>query len=159
MTQARVAAVWGVAGVAASFVEAIARLGARAWETIDAGLSPVHWLALALTVGFFGYFEGDRALRRRYAPFVVARARAIGGGSAAKLVFAPFYAAGLVGNAPRSLLRAWVGVAAIVAAVLLVRLLPFPWRGIVDAGVTVALAWGLVALLIGLRAAATDPGR
>ena len=31
--------------------------------------------------------------------------------------------------------------------------------GIVDAGVTVALAWGLLALLFGLRAAATDPGR
>jgi hypothetical protein len=34
----------------------------------------------------------------------------------------------------------------IVALVLLVRQLPQPWRGIVDAGVVVGLTWGALAI-------------
>ncbi len=36
----------------------------------------------------------------------------------------------------------------IIVLILLVRLLPQPWRGILDAGVIVGLVWGFVALLI-----------
>jgi len=31
---------------------------------------------------------------------------------------------------------------------VLVRLVPQPWRGIVDAGVVIGLAWGAVSLLV-----------
>jgi hypothetical protein len=34
----------------------------------------------------------------------------------------------------------------VVALVLIVKSLPQPWRGIVDGGVVVGLAWGLVSL-------------
>jgi hypothetical protein len=36
----------------------------------------------------------------------------------------------------------------IIVLVILVRFMPQPWRGIVDAGVIVGLAWGLAALAI-----------
>jgi hypothetical protein len=36
----------------------------------------------------------------------------------------------------------------IVVLVLLVRLLPQPWRGIIDTGVVVGLTWGLVSLAV-----------
>jgi hypothetical protein len=35
-----------------------------------------------------------------------------------------------------------------VILILLVRLLNQPWRGIVDAGIVIALSWGFVSLLI-----------
>jgi hypothetical protein len=38
--------------------------------------------------------------------------------------------------------------AGIIVLIILVRLLPQPWRGIVDAGVVVGLAWGLISLII-----------
>ena len=38
--------------------------------------------------------------------------------------------------------------AGIIVLVLLMRFLPQPWRGIIDAGVVMGLSWGLVALLV-----------
>jgi DMSO/TMAO reductase YedYZ heme-binding membrane subunit len=35
-----------------------------------------------------------------------------------------------------------------VILVLLVRLIQQPWRGIIDLGVVVGLAWGLISLLV-----------
>jgi hypothetical protein len=55
----------------------------------------------------------------------------------------------LVGAPRPTLARAWLGVAGIVLAVLLVRALPDPWRGIIDLAVAAALAWGLLVLVRG----------
>jgi hypothetical protein len=44
---------------------------------------------------------------------------------------------------------------AIVGLVLLVGMLPQPWRGIVDAGVVVGLGWGIVALAVEFVTVAT----
>ena len=54
----------------------------------------------------------------------------------------------LVMDERRAMVRAWTGIALIVLAVIAVRALPSPWRGIVDAGVASALSWGLIALVI-----------
>jgi hypothetical protein len=53
----------------------------------------------------------------------------------------------------RVLWRAWISVALIVCAVLIVKALPEPYRGIIDAGVAVALAIGLGSLIQGYVAA------
>jgi len=36
----------------------------------------------------------------------------------------------------------------ITLLVILVRLIPQPWRGIIDAGVVVGLTWGVLSLII-----------
>jgi predicted membrane protein len=64
------------------------------------------------------------------------------------VVLAPAYAMALVHAKPRRLAVSWLLVALIVLAVALVRRLPSPWRSIVDAGVVVGLAWGLVSLFL-----------
>jgi hypothetical protein len=143
-------AAWTAFTVALLFIEAIVRLGARAVETLAHDLDGTQRLAAAAIVAVFCYVEGYRALQRRFVPVVVARALEAAGlrtGWTA-VVWAPLYALSLTGAPGRVLGRAWAGVGAIVLAVLLVRALPSPWRGIVDAGVTAALLWGLVALLL-----------
>jgi hypothetical protein len=47
----------------------------------------------------------------------------------------------------RRLITSFALTAGIVALVLAVRVLPQPWRGIVDTGVVVGLAWGLLSLI------------
>jgi hypothetical protein len=136
--------------IALTFVESIHRLGARAISTVQAGLSFGQWLALlAIVVGFL-YVEGHRALQAKFAPLVVSRAFEIGSRKLclATLLSAPLYCVSLIGAPRRALVRAWLAVALIACAVWLVRALPSPWRGLVDAGVTAALAWGLCALIL-----------
>lgn len=143
---------WAIAGVGLMLLEAVARMGARTLRLLGEGLDAPAWVALVVVVAFFSYVEGYRALQKRFVPHVVARAVALGARASGCLpvLGAPLHAMSLVGATHRELARAWLGVALIVAAVFLVRALPSPWRVIVDAGVTAALAWGLVALVVAL---------
>ena len=140
---------WAVAGVCLLFLEGIVRLGARAVALVQGGLDGPEWLALVLVVALFTYGEGHRALERHFAPAVVARALSAGArlSGCLPVLAAPLHAMSLVGAERRALGRAWAGVALIVLAALGVRALPSPWRGVVDAGVASALAWGLVAIV------------
>jgi hypothetical protein len=142
-------ALWATGGVALTFVEAVLRLGSRAHQTIRSGLTASEWVALCVWVLTLCYFEGYRALQKKFAPGVVARALTAGRELSGcwSVIGAPAYALGLYGAPRAAVLRSWLGVAAIVAAVLVVRALPPVWRGIVDAGVATALLWGLLALL------------
>jgi len=131
--------------VAALFADAIYQLGRRGVITMRAGLEPIEWAALVVVFGLFVYGEGELALGRRWVPHTMRRARELDATSPlVHRLLAPLYAMSLIG-APRSAItRAWLGVALIVLAVLIVRELPEPWRGIVDLSVAAALAWGFM---------------
>lgn len=143
------AAWWGIIGVLLALAKAVIGLGGRGLQTLRGGLAPGEWATLVALVVLFVYVEGMRALQLRFAPHVVARAHALSAdGPVIWRVLAPLYSFGLVGAPTRALLRAWAGVAAIVIAVIIVRALPEPWRGIIDLAVAAALLWGTVALAI-----------
>ena len=140
---------WAVAGVAIIVAEAAWRLALRGVAAVRGGLEPFEWVALAVLVVVFVYGEGVKALQRRWVPYVVERAHRVRSEtSRVYTVLAPLYAMALLGPTRRTLVRAWAGVAAIIAAVLLVSRFPDPWRGIVDTAVAAALLWGVGALLI-----------
>ena len=62
---------------------------------------------------------------------------------------------GLIHATRRRLVSSWILAVAVLLIIIAVRALPPPWRGIVDLGVVVALAWGVGALwyffALGLR--------
>lgn len=147
---------FGLAAHAFTLAEASYRLGERALLTLFEGLNlPASvWLVLSMVV--FGYGEGYRALHRRFVPHVLARASELAHREERGLhdyLIAPLYVVCLVQAETRTLWRAWLGVALIVCAVLTVRAVPEPYRGIIDAGVAVALGIGLVSLVFGYLAA------
>jgi hypothetical protein len=53
---------------------------------------------------------------------------------------------GLFHATRKRLVVSWSVLSGVVVLVVAVRMLEQPWRGIVDAGVVVGLAWGLLAL-------------
>ncbi len=137
-----VAASWGVVGVLATLVEAIARLTYVAWQGLrDA---PAHVLAFtAVWCAMNAYAEGYRGFQKRFVPRAVERAFELEG---TRAVLAPLVCLGLVFVPGPELRRGWALLLTIVALVVAVRHLPQPWRGAIDAGVVVGLAWGAVAL-------------
>ncbi len=144
---------WAILGLGLSLLEAIVRLARRAADTLEQGLSAGQWLAFAALTLCFVYFEGYRAFQCRFVPRAVRRAYELPRASRASRCLAPFYVAGLVGvDGWRALARAWLGVALIVLAVVVVQQLPAPWRGIVDGAVATALGWGLTTLVLQLTA-------
>lgn len=144
---------WTLTGVAAVFAWAVYRLGGRGVEAIRGGLETGEWAVLVLlTIGFV-YGEGVRTLDRRWIPKLVTRARRLRHEHGVLHMLAPLYGLSLVGTERAEVARGWLGTLAIVAAVLVIRQVPSPWRGIIDFAVAAALAWGFVAILRRMPAA------
>ena len=141
-------AIWAVIGVAGILVWAIVRLTAIALGALEQPLAWYHWAAMGAFVPFMAWSEGLRGFQRRFSPRVAERAMLIRATpTAARVIFAPLFAAGFFGGSRRERIGACLGTAAIITLVVLVHRLEQPWRGILDAGVVTGLTWGVVATL------------
>jgi hypothetical protein len=146
--RARGITAWALVGVFALMTDAVVRLGARGLQTVSGDLDPIEWVGLIAATAAFSYLEGYRVFQRRAAPEIIARAFAVSQTHRPAFAYlAPLYALSLVDEDRRRVLRGWALVAIIIFSILLVRSLPDPWRGIVDASVATALTWGNLALL------------
>jgi len=138
------AGLWGIVGVLALLGQAIARLAPHAFALRQQTLGALEWLVLVGWLAFNGYAEGYRAFHRGFSPRVVERARALRSDRRVlHRVLAPLYCMCLFAAPRRRLIVAWSVTIGVVGIVILVRRLAQPWRGIIDAGVVVGLAWGV----------------
>ncbi len=142
-------ALWGVAGVLALLGSAVYRMTPLAAGAFTYDLRWYHWVFLLLILLFMAYAEGYRAFQQGFSPRVAARARYLRNHRNTLHAFlAPLFCMGYFHATKRRQITSLLVTAGIVILVVLVRFLPQPWRGIVDAGVVVGLAWGLVSLVI-----------
>ena len=150
----RFGAFWGLAGVILLIGSAVYRLATLALDAFSYRFLWYHWLGLVLIVFFMAYAEGYRAFQQTFSPRVAARARYLRDHpNMLYALLAPLFCMAYF-HAPRRRQITSISVTAgIIVLVVLVRLLPQPWRGIIDGGVVVGLAWGLVSLaLFGFQA-------
>ena len=147
--QRKLGAWWGLAGVALLLGSAIYRMTPMAISAFTFEFRWYHTITLALVVLFMAYVEGFRAFQQGFSPRVAARARYLQQqGRRSHLIFAPLFCMGFFHATRRRQITSISVTVGIIVLVLLVRLLDQPWRGIVDAGVVVGLAWGLVSLVL-----------
>jgi len=142
-----VGAMWGLAGVSLLIGSAIYRLSPLAIEGFSYRFLWYHWMTLVFVVLFMAYSEGYRAFQKGFSPRVAARARYLRDHPCfLHVLWAPFFCMGYF-HAPRKRRITSISVTVgIVILVLMVRLLHQPWRGIIDLGVVIGLAWGLISL-------------
>lgn len=142
-------AIWGITGVSLLLASAIYRLTPLAINAFLYRFFWYHWVSLALIVLFMAYAEGYRGFQQRFSPRVAARARYLRENPRVLYVLlAPFFCMGYFHATRRRKITSVSLTAGIIILVLLVRLLPQPWRGIIDAGVVIGLIWGLVSLFV-----------
>jgi hypothetical protein len=144
------AAAWGIAGVLLLLLRAVVGLSPNVLQAAgDASLGALHWSLAAVWLVFMGYSEGYRGFQRGFAPRVVARAVHLARAPRPlHALLAPFFCMGLFHASRRRLLTSWTLVFMIVGLVTVVRLVPQPWRGLIDAGVILGLGWGILAVLV-----------
>ena len=134
---------WGILGVIGILLFAVYRLTPMVLDLRDYPLGLLHWGALVLFVLYMAYAEGYRGFHQAFAPRVVVRADFLRRNSRPLLsLLAPLFCMGYFHATRRRMITSFALTSAIVALVLLVRLMPQPWRGIVDAGVVVGLLLG-----------------
>ena len=139
---------WGIAGVIAVVGRAVVSLTPIAIEPIRAGqLGSWHWVVLVTWVAMNAYAEGVVGFHRKFSPRTVDRALYLGRNPTwGRVLLAPAFCMGLF-HAPRKVLIVSRSlVIGIVLLVVTIRQLAQPWRGIIDAGVVVGLALGLLSL-------------
>lgn len=140
-------AFWGVGGVCLMLGNAVYRLTPVALEPILAGgLTWWHGALYVGSVAFNGYAEGYKAFQKAFSPRVAARALHLARRPhPLHVLLAPAFCMGLFHATRKRMITSWVILLAVVAVVVAVRMLPQPWRGIIDAGVVVGLSWGIFA--------------
>lgn len=139
---------WGLLGVLTLLGRALVSLTPLAVQALSSDLA---WWQLALGgawVGFMAYTEGYKGFQKRFAPMVAARVHVLRTRpTLLRALLAPMFCMGLVDATRRRLAVSWGILLGVIALVLVVRFLPQPWRGLVDAGVVVGLGWGTVSLI------------
>jgi hypothetical protein len=124
-------ALWGTSGLVWVLYRAVTRLAPISLEAIQGGaMGPGHWVFLVIWTAYMSYTEGWKGFHKRVGPRTASRA---------------FY---LAEKRPlRHLIIRWALVTGIITLVVFIRQMPQPWRGIIDAGVVVGLAMGLVSVI------------
>ena len=154
----RLATAWAIAGVVGLLASAVWRLTPLAIDAFSEPLTWVHWAFAVPWIIFMGYSEGYRGFQKAFSPRVVARAwTLLSRPRPHHVLLAPAIAMGWLHATKKRLIVSWSLTVGIVGVVLLVRLLPQPWRGLVDGGVVLGLGWGLAA--IGVFTVAALAGR
>lgn len=144
----KLAFAWGIGGILLLLLFAVVRLSPMAFELATLELQPLHLFALAFSVIYMAYAEGYKGFHLGFAPRVVARASYLSANPRPlHVLLAPVFCMGYIYATRRRQLLS-IGLSTmIVCFVLIVRLLPQPWRGIVDAGVVTGLVLGIGSIL------------
>lgn len=143
------ASIWGIGGVALILGSAVYRLSFIAADALSYHLLWYHKLSLLIVVLFMAYTEGFRAFQQGFSPRVAARSRYLSlNPRLTHVLLAPLFCMGFFHATRRRRITSLSVTIGIIILVVLVSLLPQPWRGIIDAGVIVGLVWGIVSLLI-----------
>jgi hypothetical protein len=151
-------AIWGTVGVSFLLTFAIYRLTPKAIHAYEQGLSGAQWAITAAVVIFMAYSEGYRGFQTRFSPRTAARIRYLyERPSVVHSLSGPVFAMGFFHANRRTKIIAYGLTVGIIVLVTLVHMLDQPWRGIVDAGVVVGLAWGVLTFWWCLFRAFADP--
>jgi len=138
---------WGVGGVVLLLLFAVLRLSPMALELSSYNLEQIHWLMLAVSILYMAYAEGYKGFHLAFAPRVVARASYLSANPRLlHILFAPIFCMGYIHATRRRKLLSFGLTSMIICFVLIVRMLPQPWRGIVDAGVVTGLMFGIASI-------------
>lgn len=142
------AAIWGTLGVCTLIGSAIYRLTPRAMEAINMGLSTWQWIALIAFAFFMLYSEGYKGFQKKFSPRTAARVRYLyDNPNPLRTLLAPLFCMGYFHANRKTRLTVIILTTMIITLIILVSLCPQPWRGIIDFGVVLGLAWGIATFL------------
>jgi hypothetical protein len=140
---------WGIVQVISVMANAIKRLYPIAVQPFyQKDLLPYEWAILAGWSLYMGYAEGYKAFQLKFAPMVVHRAFELHENpSVLNFVLAGPYSMGMFAASRKRMIVSWSIMAGVFSLVKLVKMLPYPYRAIVDCGVVVGLSYGTLAIV------------
>lgn len=143
-----IAAAWGFAGLLFILIGPIIRLGELSLEAMEYEVQWYHWAVGLANIGFMLFTEGYRGFQKKFSPRVGARLKHLYENPRWLDVFlAPLYIMGFYHTTRRRQIATFALLFVIIIFVILIRMLPQPWRGMLDMGVVLGLSYGTVTIL------------
>lgn len=122
-------------------------------------LTLLHWAALVFSIGYMIYAEGYKGFHLAFAPRVVLRANYLRENPRTDLVLlAPLFCMGYIHATRRRRLLSIGLTLMIIGFIIVARILPQPWRGILDAGVVSGLTVGIGSIIYFIFREQMTPG-
>jgi hypothetical protein len=141
------AVIWGLAAIGVLLGQAIYRLAVISLVGLSMPLHWYHWTGLAGWALFMAYGEGYHGFQKNFSPRVAARAAyLLRHATVVRALLAPLFCMGYFHIERRRQIVVISITLTVIGLIIGAHHLPQPWRGIVDLGVVIGLAWGLVAL-------------
>ena len=140
--------IFGTLGILSLLGFSVYRLAIIAYDIVYYPMQWWHWVVCAVWVAFMAYSEGYKGFQMMFAPRVSARLYWLAKQQNIGLaLLAPLFGMGLIYASRKRLITSYAILVMVVIFVLFASSLPAPWRAIMDAGVVVGLAWGMVSTL------------
>ena len=125
--------VWGVGGILLLLSFAIVRLGGVALELGGYPLTVLQWGLVLVWLVYMVWAEGYKGFHLAFAPRVVVRANYLANNPRpVHVLLAPLYCMGYIHATTRRRILSIALTSMILTFVFMVRLLPQPWRSMVD---------------------------
>eukprot|EP01038_Epipyxis_sp_PR26KG_P013183 gene13183-17665_t len=152
--------IWAIFQVISILANAVRRLVPIAIQPIiQKDVLPFHWILYVGWIGFMVYTEGYKAFQLKFSPMVVDRAFNLSSNpSIINYALAGPYSMGLFGAPKKRMIVSWCVTIGVFALVKIVKLLPYPYRSIIDAGVVAGLSYGSISIcVLGIKALVGTP--
>jgi hypothetical protein len=136
---------WGILGISFIFVGTIARVLPYSIEALRSSLHLFEWLVLIVWCIFMLVAEGYRGFQKQFSPRVAARAAYLLNEKPqlVDIIFSPLFFMGYFHATRKRVISTWSLTFGIILLVIIVRHTMQPWRGIIDLGIIIGLAYGL----------------
>lgn len=140
---------WGVLGVVMFIANALKRLIPVALQpVIQKDLTREQGIIYIIFMLSMMYIEGYKAFHLKFSPLVVKRALHLSENpTILNCLLAGPYCMGLFGATKKRMIVSWSVMIGVFGLVKIVKLLPYPWRSIVDGGVICGLTIGTLSII------------
>ena len=145
----RLLGMWGVLQVVSIIGNAIRRVLPIAMQPFeDGGMKSYEWVMYVTWSVYMLYMEGYKAFQCKFSPLVAERAfRLIDHASPLNILLAGPYSMGMMDATKKRKYISWGVTLGVFGIVKIVKMLPYPYRSIVDGGVVAGLSYGTASIL------------
>ncbi|MGH1538056.1 MAG: hypothetical protein ACRBDX_08435 [Gammaproteobacteria bacterium] len=152
-----IAVIWAIIGLLALLVFACWRLSAYTIGSFQYSLNWMHWLVFVAWAIFMAHGEGYKGFQLKFSPRFAARCKYLyANGTWLQTLLAPLFCMAYFHAPKKRVIATFALTIMIIIFIFAFRLIPQPWKGLLDFGVVLGLAWGIVSTLYFCFMAFTD---